>query len=74
MVSEAGLDHLEHAGLTRTPVAVYADRHWMVGLSTKQLDDRAGNRLVVQQIDFGFVIGQNHSSPPCSSSIASTLL
>ena len=60
LVGEPRLDHFEHAGLARTPVAMHADRHRMVGPGAKQLDDRGRDGLVVQQVDPGFVVGQNH--------------
>src|SRR3546814_13335792 len=35
----------------------------MIGVGTKQPDDRGSDGLVVQQVDFGFVVGQDHF--PC---------
>lgn len=37
-----------------------ANRDWVVRSGAKQLNDRRGNSFVIEQINFGFVVRQNH--------------
>ncbi len=57
---DSRLDHFEDAGLARAPVAVNSDRDGQLGSVTNEVDNRLGDRLVIKQIDLGFVVAEDH--------------
>src|SRR5439155_26683595 len=55
---EGGLNHLQDARLPRAPIDVDADRDRGIDRFVDQTDDGSRDRLVVQEIDLGFLVAQ----------------
>ena len=53
---EGRLDHVEHARLPRTPVAMHADGDRGVTPRCDELNHNLGDRLVPKEVDAGFLI------------------
>src|SRR6185312_15413223 len=61
--TKAVFDHFQNAGFASAPVAMNSDRHGALGLFAQQLDDGLGDRLVIEEIDLGLIVRENHLDP-----------
>ena len=63
---EPGLDHLEYAGLAGAPITVDPHGDWSVRSIPQQLDNGGRDRLVVEEINLGLVVSQDHLPSPAA--------
>ncbi|MCW2318852.1 hypothetical protein M2322_004421 [Rhodoblastus acidophilus] len=60
---EAGLDHFEHAGLSSTPVTMDAHSYWLIWSIAQEFNYGCRDRLIVEEINLGFIVRQDHQLP-----------
>lgn len=53
---EASLDHFQNTRFAGALTAVDANGHWSIRPVTKELDDRGGDRLVIEEVGLGFIV------------------